>query len=90
LWDVNPEFYVKPACAIVNRNSSQQEWEQHKGKHRPHEKTCPNLPKDTLGAIELTEQARELFKEGKTEKAKKKFALAREWDANMVFGDDGL
>jgi len=60
------------------------------GKHRPHEKTCPNLPKDTLGAIELTQQARELLKEGKTEEAKKKFALAREWDANVVFGDEGL
>ena len=60
------------------------------GNHRPHEKTCPNLPKDTLGAIELTTQARELLKEDKTEEAKKKFALAREWDANVVFGDEGL
>jgi len=55
------------------------------GNHRPHEKTCPNLPKDTLGAIELTKQARELLKEGKTEEAKKKFALAREWDAGVVY-----
>ena len=59
-------------------------------KHRPFEKTCPDLPKDSLGAIELTKQARKLLKEGKTELAKAKFAFAREWDANMVFGDEGL
>jgi hypothetical protein len=57
------------------------------GNHRSHEKTCPNLPKDTLGAIELTKQARWLLKEGKTEEAKKKFAKARELDVNVVFGD---
>ncbi len=57
------------------------------GNYRSHEKTCPNLPKDTLGAIELTQQARQLLEEGKTEEAKKKFALAREWDAGVVFGD---
>jgi len=56
--------------------------------NRPHEKTCPNLPKDTLGAIELTKQARKLLKESKTELAKAKFAQAREWDANVVFGDN--
>jgi hypothetical protein len=56
--------------------------------NRPHEKTCPNLPKDTLGAIELTRQARELLKQGKTEQAKAMFAEARELDANMVFGED--
>jgi len=58
--------------------------------NRPHEKTCPNLPKDTLGAIKLTKQARKLLKEGKTELAKAKFAQARKWDANVVFGDEGL
>jgi hypothetical protein len=58
--------------------------------NRPHEKTCPDLPKDTLGAIELTKQARELLKEGQTKLAKAKFAQAREWDANVVFGDEGL
>ncbi len=90
LWDVNPEYYVKQACAIVNHNFSQQEWKKYMGKHRPFEKTCPDLPKDTLGAIELTKQARKLLKEGKTELALAKFATAREWDANMVFGDEGL
>jgi hypothetical protein len=53
-----------------------------------HEKTCPNLPKDTFGAIELTQEARQLLEEGKTEKAK--FAKAIEWEANVVFGDEGL
>jgi len=77
--------WVKPA--IVNCNFSQQEWQQHKG-NRPHEKTCPNLPKDTLGAIEITEQARKLLEKGKIEEAKKKFAKAREWDAKVVFGDN--
>jgi WD40 repeat protein len=87
LWDVDPESWTKKACAIVNRNFSHKEWQKYMGNHRPHEKTCPNLPKDTLGAIELTQQARELLKEGKTEEAKAKFAQAREWDANVVFGD---
>ena len=89
LWDVNPESWAKKACAIVNRNFSHEEWQKYMG-NRPHEKTCPNLPKDTLGAIELTRQARELLKDGKTEQAKAKFAQAREWDENVVFGDDGL
>jgi len=52
--------------------------------------TCPNLPKDTLGAQKLTEQARELLEDGKTELAKATFAQARELDANVVFGDEGL
>ncbi|MDM8557925.1 caspase family protein [Candidatus Parabeggiatoa sp. HSG14] len=90
LWDVNPESWAKKACAIVNRNFSHKEWQQYMGKHRPFEKTCPNLPKDTLGAIELTKQARKLLEEGKTEESKAKFAKAREWDANVVFGDEGL
>jgi WD40 repeat protein/energy-coupling factor transporter ATP-binding protein EcfA2 len=90
LWDIDPESWAKKACAIVNRNFSHKEWKKYMGKHRPHEKTCPNLPKDTFGAIELTQQARELLKEGKTEEAKAKFAQAREWDANVVFGDEGL
>ncbi len=36
------------------------------------------------------QQTRQLLKEGKTELAKAKFAQAREWDANVVFGDEGL
>jgi len=65
----------------------------------PYQKTCPEfpagergvvLPKDTLGAIELTQQAIKLLKQGKTELAKAKFAEARKLDANVVFGDDGI
>jgi len=51
---------------------------------RPYEKTCPNLPKDTLGTIELVKEGLDLRKKGKEEQAKAKFALAREWDANIV------
>jgi len=87
LWDVDPKSWAKKACAIVNRNFSHEEWQKYMGNHRLHEKTCPNKPKDTLGAIELGKQARQLLKEGKTEEAKKKFALAREWDAGVVFGE---
>ena len=53
-------------------------------------KTCPDLPTDTLGTIELTQEAIELLKKGETEEAKAKFAQAREWDANVVYGDEGL
>ena len=58
--------------------------------NRPHEKTCPDLPTDTLSAIELAAEARELLKDGNTEQAKAKFKQAREWDERMVWGDEGL
>jgi WD40 repeat protein len=86
LWDVNPKSWTKKACAIVNRNFSQEEWQKYMG-NRPHEKTCPNLPKDTLGAIELTKQARKLVEDNKIEEAKAKLAQARKLDANVVFGN---
>jgi tetratricopeptide (TPR) repeat protein len=88
LWDVNPESWVKQACAIVNRNFSHKEWQKYMG-DRPHEKTCPNLPKDTIGAIELAAEARYFLKAGKITRAeiKAKFAQAREWDNNVVWGD---
>ena len=89
LWDVNPESWAKQACAIVNRNFSHYEWQKYMG-NRPHEKTCPDLPTDTLGAIELADQARELLEDGKTTEAKAKFAQAREWDNKVVWGDEGL
>ena len=56
--------------------------------NRPHEKTCPDFPTDTLGAIELAAEARELLKDGKIEQAKAKFKQAREWDDRMVWGDE--
>jgi len=55
-----------------------------------HLTTHCNAPKDILGAIELTKQARELLKEGKIELAKAKFAQAKELDANVIFGDEEL
>jgi hypothetical protein len=89
LWDANPESWAKRACDIANRNLTHEEWNRFIGEDvLPYQKTCPNLPKDILGAIELTKQARELLEEGKTELAKAKFAQAREWDANVVFGDN--
>jgi hypothetical protein len=57
--------------------------------NRPHEKTCPDLPKDTLGAIELAAQALKHLKNGETQQAKTKFKQAREWDNNVVWGDEG-
>jgi len=89
LWDVNPESWVKKACAIVNRNFSHKEWQKYMG-NRPHEKTCPDLPIDTIGAIELAAKARKLLEDGKTTEAKAKFAQAREWDNNVVWGNEGL
>ena len=46
--------------------------------------------KDSLGAIELTQQARQLLKYGKIEEAKAKFAQARELDANVAFGENEI
>ena len=57
------------------------------GKQRPHEKTCPDLPIDTIGVIELVQKGGELAMEGKTEEVINKFKLAREWDANIVYFD---
>ncbi len=58
--------------------------------NRPHEKTCPDFPTDTFGAIELAAEALKLLKDGKIEQAKTKFKQAREWDDKMVGGDEGL
>ena len=102
LWDVDPESWAKKACTIVNRNFSHKEWQKYMG-NRPHEKTCPDLPKDTLGAIELAAEARNLLNptryingkiheptKDEIEQAKAKFKQAREWDERMVWGDEGL
>ncbi|MCV6636980.1 caspase family protein [Candidatus Albibeggiatoa sp. nov. NOAA] len=89
LWNVDLESWVKKACTIANRNFSHQEWQKYMG-NRPHEKTCPDFPKDTLGAIELAEEARKLLREDKTEQAKAKFQQAREWDESVVWGDEAL
>ena len=83
------------------RGTHPKEWQKYMGNNRPHEKTCPDLPTDTLGAIELTEEAIKLVEEAKEletpeetqaklAQAKEKFVKAREWDANVVYGDEGL
>ena len=84
LWDINPKSWLKQACSIANRNSSQKEWRKYMGE-RPHEKTCPDLPKDTLSAIELVQEGLDLRKDGKEKQAKTKFAQAKELDANIGF-----
>ncbi|MCV6636979.1 hypothetical protein [Candidatus Albibeggiatoa sp. nov. NOAA] len=89
LWDIDSASWVKKACAIVNRNFSHQEWQKYMG-DRPHQKTCPDFPKDTLGAIKLAEEARKLLREDKIEQAKAKFQQAREWDESVVWGDEDL
>jgi len=87
LWDVNPESWKQQICAIANRNLSHKEWQKYIGNNRPHEKTCPDLPTDTLGAIELFRKGSELAKEGKIEQAVSQFEKAREWDSNIVLFD---
>ena len=43
LWDVDVQSWIKRACAIANRNLTQEEWRRYMG-DRPYRKTCPNLP----------------------------------------------
>ena len=66
-------------------NFSQPEWRKYMGEQRPFEKTCPDLPQDTLGAIELVQEALELRQAGKEKQARTKFAQAKELDANIGF-----
>jgi len=83
LLDVNPKSWVKKACSIVNRNFSQEEWQKYMG-NRPHEKTCPNLPKDTLGAMKLIRQSSTLIQKDKIEQAKSKLKKAHTLDPNLI------
>jgi tetratricopeptide (TPR) repeat protein len=82
LLDVNPKYWAKKACAIVNRNFTQEEWQKYMG-NRPHEKTCPNLPKDTLGAMKLIRQSSTLIQKDKIEQAKSKLKKAHTLDPNF-------
>ncbi|MDM8564898.1 TIR domain-containing protein [Candidatus Halobeggiatoa sp. HSG11] len=86
LWDVNPNSWKQQICTIANRNLSHTEWRKYMG-DRPHEKTCPDLPIDTLGAIELVSEGEALIEEGKMKEAIDKFKQALEWDANIVYLD---
>jgi tetratricopeptide (TPR) repeat protein len=85
-WDTNPESWLKQLCVVANRNPSQTEWHQYMGE-RPHEKTCPDLPEDTLGALQSIQQGKELAREGKIKAAVKKFQLAQTLDTRFVTFD---
>jgi WD40 repeat protein/type IV secretory pathway VirB10-like protein len=89
LWDIDPQSWLKKACDIANRNLSQEEWRKYVG-DKPHKKTCPKLPKDTLEALKLIKEAEELAaQEGKLDAVKKfemvkKFEKAQKLDARLV------
>jgi tetratricopeptide (TPR) repeat protein len=84
LWDVNPKSWLKQLCYIANRNLSQKEWREYMGEQRPHEKTCPDLPQDTLGALQHIKQGKKLAKAGKIEAAVKEFKEAQKLDARYM------
>jgi len=84
LWDVNPESWLKQLCDIANRNLSQKEWREYMGEQGPFEKTCPDLPQDTLGALQHIKQGEKLAKEGKVEAAVKEFKEAHKLDARYM------
>lgn len=44
LWDVELHSFIKRACAIANRNLTQEEWRRYMGDDVPYRKTCPDLP----------------------------------------------
>ncbi|MDM8566572.1 hypothetical protein QUF74_13085 [Candidatus Halobeggiatoa sp. HSG11] len=83
LWDINLKSWLKQICTIANRNLSHKEWREYMG-DRPHEKTCPDLPTDTLGAIDLVKEGETLAKKGKIKEAIDKFKQAAKWDVNIV------
>ncbi len=84
LWDVNPESWLKQVCYIANRNFSQPEWRKYMGEQRPFEKTCPDWPQDTLGALQHIKQGEELAVDGKIEAAVMKFKQAQKLDARYL------
>jgi len=84
LWDVNPESWLKQVCYIANRNFSQPEWRKYMGEQRPFEKTCPDSPQDTLGALQHIKQGEELAFDGKIEAAVMKFKQAQKLDARYL------
>jgi hypothetical protein len=43
LWDVDLQSWLKRACAIANRNLTDEERRKYMG-DLPYRKTCPDLP----------------------------------------------
>lgn len=43
LWQLETEPWPERACALANRNLTQEEWKRYLG-DQPHERTCANLP----------------------------------------------
>ena len=44
LWDGRNDRLLARACAIANRNMTQEEWERYIGSEVAYRKTCPGLP----------------------------------------------
>ena len=43
VWDLDPEHWVKGACAIAGRNLTRAEWDQYVGDLAPYRLTCPEF-----------------------------------------------
>ena len=83
MWDIDPQSWLNRACQVANRNLGQEEWRKYFG-DIPHQKTCSQLPKDTLGALAYFKQAENLSEEGKLDVAIKAFEKARALDPRLV------
>lgn len=46
VWDLDPEHWVEPACAIAGRNLTRAEWDQYIGDLAPYRATCPEYEID--------------------------------------------
>jgi hypothetical protein len=44
VFDAKLELWLSSACAVANRNLTQNEWEQFIGLDQSYERTCPQLP----------------------------------------------
>ena len=44
LWPITLDAWIREACAIANRNLSQDEWNEFVGPSRPYVRTCSDLP----------------------------------------------
>ena len=46
LWDLDPEHWVRTACALAGRNLTKQEWATYVGDLGEYRATCPGAPGD--------------------------------------------